>query len=162
MFSRTIFTSYQLEELEKTFRDAHYPDVYAREVLSLKTDLPEDRIQVKNFLLLPFSARLFVILFWWEIDSALSSLFRLYFFSFWSLRVSITFSNTDIKNIMSLDQFRSGMGAYAGAARRRVNLATVLFRLPSGHRPDRRQARHASTLQIGLHPWNGTHQAMKL
>ncbi|XP_074662665.1 visual system homeobox 2-like [Tubulanus polymorphus] len=43
---RTIFTSYQLEELEKAFGDAHYPDVYAREVLSLKTDLPEDRIQV--------------------------------------------------------------------------------------------------------------------
>ncbi|XP_015834593.1 visual system homeobox 2 isoform X1 [Tribolium castaneum] len=44
--SRTIFTSYQLEELEKAFKDAHYPDVYAREMLSLKTDLPEDRIQV--------------------------------------------------------------------------------------------------------------------
>ena len=44
--SRTIFTSYQLEELEKAFKEAHYPDVYAREVLSLKTDLPEDRIQV--------------------------------------------------------------------------------------------------------------------
>ncbi|ELU07641.1 hypothetical protein CAPTEDRAFT_227181 [Capitella teleta] len=43
---RTIFTSYQLEELEKAFKDAHYPDVYQREVLSLKTDLPEDRIQV--------------------------------------------------------------------------------------------------------------------
>ncbi|XP_054169327.1 ALX homeobox protein 1-like [Oppia nitens] len=43
---RTIFTSYQLEELEKSFKDAHYPDVYAREMLSLKTDLPEDRIQV--------------------------------------------------------------------------------------------------------------------
>ncbi|XP_064622709.1 homeobox protein ceh-10-like [Lineus longissimus] len=43
---RTIFTSYQLEELETAFKDAHYPDVYAREVLSLKTDLPEDRIQV--------------------------------------------------------------------------------------------------------------------
>ncbi|GLV35258.1 Visual system homeobox 2 [Carabus blaptoides fortunei] len=42
---RTIFTSYQLEELEKAFKDAHYPDVYAREMLSLKTDLPEDRIQ---------------------------------------------------------------------------------------------------------------------
>jgi len=42
---RTIFTSYQLEELEKAFKDAHYPDVYQREVLSLKTDLPEDRIQ---------------------------------------------------------------------------------------------------------------------
>ncbi|XP_022707336.1 rho GTPase-activating protein gacZ-like [Varroa jacobsoni] len=43
---RTIFTSYQLEELEKAFKEAHYPDVYARELLSIKTDLPEDRIQV--------------------------------------------------------------------------------------------------------------------
>lgn len=43
---RTIFTSYQVEELEKTFKDAHYPDLYAREVLALKIDLPEDRIQV--------------------------------------------------------------------------------------------------------------------
>lgn len=45
---RTIFTSYQLEILEKAFKEAHYPDVYAREMLSLKTDLPEDRIQVSN------------------------------------------------------------------------------------------------------------------
>ncbi|XP_054759743.2 visual system homeobox 2-like [Lytechinus pictus] len=43
---RTIFTSYQLDELEKSFNEAHYPDVYARELLALKTDLPEDRIQV--------------------------------------------------------------------------------------------------------------------
>ncbi|XP_064600926.1 visual system homeobox 2-like [Liolophura sinensis] len=43
---RTIFTSYQLDELEKAFQDAHYPDLYAREVLALKIDLPEDRIQV--------------------------------------------------------------------------------------------------------------------
>ena len=38
---------------------------------------------------------------------------------------------------------RSGMGAYAGAARRRVHFATVLLQTPSGHRPGRHQARHA-------------------
>lgn len=44
--SRTIFTSYQVKELEEAFNKAHYPDVYARETLALKTQLPEDRIQV--------------------------------------------------------------------------------------------------------------------
>ncbi|CAF0790885.1 unnamed protein product [Brachionus calyciflorus] len=43
---RTIFSSQQIEELEKAFKDAHYPDVYARELLAVKTDLSEDRIQV--------------------------------------------------------------------------------------------------------------------
>ena len=44
--SSKLFSPPQLEELEKAFKEAHYPDVYAREMLSLKTDLPEDRIQV--------------------------------------------------------------------------------------------------------------------
>ena len=54
-------------------------------------------------------------------------------------------------NAVVTGQVRSGVGAYAGAARRRVHLATVLLRPPSGHRPGRRQARHARILQIGLH-----------
>ncbi|TPP60958.1 putative uncharacterized protein, partial [Fasciola gigantica] len=45
-FHRTIFTSAQLEKLEQAFHEAHYPDVYQREMLSLKAALPEDRIQV--------------------------------------------------------------------------------------------------------------------
>ena len=48
-----------------------------------------------------------------------------------------------------IGQVRYG-GIYAGAARRRVHLATVLLRPPSGHRPGRRQARHTPILQIGL------------
>ncbi|CAI4232396.1 unnamed protein product [Auanema sp. JU1783] len=43
---RTIFTQYQIDELEKAFQEAHYPDVYAREMLANKTELQEDRIQV--------------------------------------------------------------------------------------------------------------------
>ena len=58
--SRTIFTSYQLEELEKAFKDAHYPDVYAREVLALKTSLPEDRIQVSFTVIFVVFAFLFL------------------------------------------------------------------------------------------------------
>ena len=46
--SRTIFTSYQVKELEEAFIKAHYPDVYAREALARKTQLPEDRIQVSG------------------------------------------------------------------------------------------------------------------
>ena len=43
------------------------------------------------------------------------------------------------------------MGTYAAAARRRVYLATVLLRPPSGHRRGRRQARHALIPLIGFY-----------
>ena len=39
--------TYPLNYEFSPWQDAHYPDVYAREMLSLKTDLPEDRIQVR-------------------------------------------------------------------------------------------------------------------
>ncbi|VDK55596.1 unnamed protein product, partial [Gongylonema pulchrum] len=43
---RTIFTQFQVDELEKAFQEAHYPDMYAREVLAMKTEIAVDRIQV--------------------------------------------------------------------------------------------------------------------
>ncbi|KAM3722764.1 Homeobox protein [Dirofilaria immitis] len=43
---RTIFTQFQVDELEKAFQEAHYPDMYARELLAMKTAIAVDRIQV--------------------------------------------------------------------------------------------------------------------
>ena len=46
--NRTSFTRYQLEELERVFTQAHYPDANIRQVMSEKLDLAEAKIQVKS------------------------------------------------------------------------------------------------------------------
>ncbi|XP_003705476.1 uncharacterized protein LOC100877366 [Megachile rotundata] len=44
--SRTNFSSWQLEELERAFLSSHYPDVFMREALAVRLELKESRVAV--------------------------------------------------------------------------------------------------------------------
>ncbi|CAF4217910.1 unnamed protein product, partial [Rotaria magnacalcarata] len=43
--NRTSFSQEQIDALEQAFNSSHYPDVYVREKLANKINLPEARIQ---------------------------------------------------------------------------------------------------------------------
>ncbi len=49
---RTMFTSAQLKVLEEAFKKSRYPDVQQRDAISAKTELPEDRVQVRPTLMI--------------------------------------------------------------------------------------------------------------
>lgn len=49
--SRTNFSTWQLEELERAFQASHYPDVFMREALAMRLDLKESRVAVSSIYL---------------------------------------------------------------------------------------------------------------